>query len=46
MKTVTAFVGSARKKGTTSAAARQLLDDLLVGHLEEHVQQLKSLGAS
>ena len=28
MKTVTAFIGSARKKGTTSAATRQLLDDL------------------
>jgi hypothetical protein len=25
---------------------RQLLDNLLVGHLEEHVQQLKSLEAT
>jgi hypothetical protein len=34
------------QSGEREVALRQLLDDLLVSHLEEHVHQLKSLGQS
>jgi hypothetical protein len=34
------------QSGERDTTVRELLETLLVGHLEEHVQQLKALGAS